>query len=249
MLELATSSLLIVDDDLESIRALEAILKDEGYLICVARSGLQALDAACAWHPDLILLGIGMPEMDGFEVCRRLKAIPEMRQIPIIFLSTRTETERIVKGFELGAVDYVVKPFNAAELMARVRTQVELQRANGQVREAFDSLQEAHRNLRETQQKLLEAEKLKTLLEAAGGAAHEINQPLQAITTRLELMSLQMGADDPRRRELEGALQDTDRISAILTRMGHIRRYSSTPYVLGSRIIDFDAASRDDEGV
>ena len=152
-----------------------------------------------------------------------------------------------MKGFELGAVDYVTKPFNAAELMARVRTQAALQRANAQVREAFDRLQEAHRDLRETQHRLVEAGKLEALLEAAGGAAHEINQPLQAITGRLELMALEMSADDPRRKELEGALQDTERISAILGKMRNVRRYSSTPYVLGSSIIDLDAASRDEE--
>jgi len=247
MLETTNSSLLVADGNPEHIRELETILKDEGYLICVAANGPQALDAASALRPDLIMLDIGLPEMDGFEVCRRLKAIPETRQIPIIFLSTRAATEDVVKGFELGAVDYVTKPYKAAELMARVRTQAELQRANGEVREAYDNLQEAYNNLRETQQKLVEAERYKVLLEAAGGAAHEINQPLQAITSRLELMALDMGADDPVRAELESALQDVQSISAILGKMRQIRRYSSTPYVMGSKIIDFDAASRGDD--
>ena len=92
--------------------------------------------------PDLILLDLMMPEMDGLEVCRRLKADPPTQQIPIIFLTASNEMEHLVKGFEAGAVDYVTKPFNAPELLARVRTHLELKHARERLREMNDEKNE-----------------------------------------------------------------------------------------------------------
>ena len=103
-------------------RSLAAILKEKGYQISVATNGKQALEVMARVQPDLILLDVMMPEMDGFETCRQLKATEQWRQIPVIFLTAKTETADIVQGFELGAVDYVAKPFNAHELLARVNT-------------------------------------------------------------------------------------------------------------------------------
>ena len=117
---------LIVDDKLENIQVLGGVLKKEGYRINVAQSGRKALDAVAAMIPDLILLDIMMPDLDGFETCRRLKTNPDTKGIPVIFLTAKTEVEDIVRGFELGAIDYVTKPFNVPELLARVNTHLEL---------------------------------------------------------------------------------------------------------------------------
>jgi adenylate cyclase len=147
----APSRILVVDDTPANIQSLAAILKDKGYQISVATNGKQALDVLARVQPDLILLDVMMPEMDGFETCRRLKANEQWRQIPVIFLTAKTETADIVQGFELGAVDYVAKPFNAHELLARVNTHLtmdelrrslagknaELARAHELVRRAF----------------------------------------------------------------------------------------------------------------
>ena len=146
-----SSRILVVDDTPANIQALAAILKEKGYQISVATNGKQALDVLARVQPDLILLDVMMPEMDGFETCRQLKAAEQWRQIPVIFLTAKTDTADIVKGFELGAVDYVAKPFNAHELLARVNTHltmdelrrslagknVELARAHELVRRAF----------------------------------------------------------------------------------------------------------------
>src|SRR5213083_2486590 len=146
-----SSRILIVEDTPANIHVLTATLKERGYQISVAPNGRQALDVLARIRPDLILLDVMMPEMDGFETCRRLKASEQWRQIPVIFLTAKTETADIVKGFELGAVDYVGKPFNAHELLARVSTHltvdqlrrslalknVELARAHELVRRAF----------------------------------------------------------------------------------------------------------------
>ena len=97
---------LVVDDTTRNIQVLGTILRQEGYEINVAQNGLQALQMVERVPPDLILLDVMMPQLDGFETCKRLKASEKTKEIPVIFLTAKTETEDIMKGFELGAVDY-----------------------------------------------------------------------------------------------------------------------------------------------
>jgi CheY-like chemotaxis protein len=112
-------TILIVDDTPANIAAALAILKDQ-YRTRVATSGAKALEhAGAADKPDLILLDVTMPDMDGYEVCGRLKADPQTAAIPVVFLTARTEAEDEAKGFELGAVDYIHKPFNPTVVRAR----------------------------------------------------------------------------------------------------------------------------------
>jgi len=118
--------ILAVDDTPASLKLLTDILKAEGYEVRSAISGELALHAAISNPPDLVLLDIRMPEMDGYEVCRRLKAQPATRDVPVIFVSAVMETSEKVKGFEIGAVDFVTKPYQRDELLARVRTHLEL---------------------------------------------------------------------------------------------------------------------------
>jgi PleD family two-component response regulator len=117
---------LIVDDVAKNLQLLGNILKKENYRIAAANNGKQAVAIASDINPDLILLDVMMPEMDGFEACGKLKNIPETKDIPIIFLTAKVETEDMIKGFKAGAVDYVTKPFNSYELLARVKTHLEL---------------------------------------------------------------------------------------------------------------------------
>lgn len=117
---------LIVDDVPENVQVLGNALRDEPYEIAVATCGQDALSFVVADQPDLILLDINMPGMDGFDVCRRLKKMPVAATIPVIFLTARADTEDVVSGFEVGGVDYITKPFKAAELKARVRTHLQL---------------------------------------------------------------------------------------------------------------------------
>src|SRR5882762_3407681 len=118
--------ILIIDDAPANIQTLSSILKERGYQINIATNGRQGLEVLERIRPDLILLDIMMPEIDGFETCRRIKVSAAWREIPIIFLTAKTDTADIVRGFELGAVDYVAKPFNAHELLARVNTHLTL---------------------------------------------------------------------------------------------------------------------------
>jgi adenylate cyclase len=120
------SRILVIEDEPANIQTLSTLLKERGYQINIATNGRQAFEVLERIRPDLILLDIMMPEMDGFETCRRIKASNVWREIPIIFLTAKTDTADIVRGFELGAVDYVAKPFNAHELLARVNTHLTL---------------------------------------------------------------------------------------------------------------------------
>ena len=118
--------ILIVDDTVKNLQILGSVLEQEGFQINIAQNGLEALEVAEKARPDLILLDIIMPDLDGFEVCKRLKADDVLCEIPVIFLTAKVETDDIVKGFEMGAVDYVTKPFQATELLVRVRTHLSI---------------------------------------------------------------------------------------------------------------------------
>jgi DNA-binding response OmpR family regulator len=121
-------AILIVDDSAETLRFLTQILSQQGYQVRPADSGELALASANFAPPDLILLDVRMPDIDGFEVCRRLKESELTRSVPVIFITALVEAEDQVRGFQLGAVDFIVKPFRKEELLARVRTHVELGR-------------------------------------------------------------------------------------------------------------------------
>jgi phosphoserine phosphatase RsbU/P len=125
--------ILVVDDAPVNLQVVSAILKDD-FKVRIATSGAKALDLVkIEPHPDLILLDVTMPEMDGYEVCGILKATPEVRDIPVIFLTGKTETEDETKGFEVGAVDYIHKPFSPAVVKARVHTHLVLREARQQL--------------------------------------------------------------------------------------------------------------------
>ena len=118
--------ILIVDDVPKNVQVLGNYLQQVDCDLAVAMNGHQALNTVSRLKPDLILLDVMMPSMDGHEVCRRLKRNNQTKDIPIIFLSAKSETEDIIKGFELGAVDYIAKPFIGCELLARVKTHLAL---------------------------------------------------------------------------------------------------------------------------
>ena len=120
------AAVLIVDDAPENLAALRKLMVEQGYQTFVATSGERALKIARRVHPDLVLLDVMMPGMDGFETCRQLKANASTARIPVIFMSARTGTDDVVAGFDLGAVDYIAKPLRMAEVGARVRTQLQI---------------------------------------------------------------------------------------------------------------------------
>lgn len=144
----SSSTILIVEDNPKNVQVLGTILMDAKYRVAVATKGSMVFAQLPKLKPDLILLDIMMPEMDGFEICKILKAAPETVEIPIIFLTAKTETDDIVKGFELGAADFITKPFRAKELLARVRTHITLMRLQQNLKRQNQELQEALDNVK-----------------------------------------------------------------------------------------------------
>ncbi|HEY4785580.1 MAG TPA: response regulator, partial [Bacteroidales bacterium] len=118
--------ILIVDDNLKNLEVLTKILKEEGFLISLAQDGGEALDQLNNITPDLILLDIMMPEMNGLEVCRRIKQNDKLKEIPVIFVTAKNQTEDLVEGFKAGGVDYISKPFQRDELLVRIKNHLEL---------------------------------------------------------------------------------------------------------------------------
>jgi signal transduction histidine kinase len=166
------AELLIVDDTLENLRLLSQMLSEEGYRVETASSGARALATAQANPPDLVLLDIRMPEMDGYEVCEGLKADERTRDIPIIFLSALDETYDKVKAFTSGGVDYIIKPFQFEEVLARVEIHIALMNLQRQ-------LQQANRELQK---------RLEELDAFAHTVAHDLKNPLTRIIGYAELL-------------------------------------------------------------
>jgi class 3 adenylate cyclase len=132
--------ILVVDDNSMNRVMLARRLEGEGHAVSLAAHGREALELLHAQAFDLVLLDIVMPEMDGFEACRQLKADPDLADIPVIFLTASNDAESVVRGFELGAVDYITKPFYAAELLSRVRTHLQLRAARLKLADLADKL-------------------------------------------------------------------------------------------------------------
>ena len=136
-------NVIIVDDTPANLQLLTGMLKERGYKVRPVPSGKLALQAAKNDPPDLILLDIMMPEMDGYEVCERLKADDKLKEISVIFISALNETMDKVRAFSVGGVDYVTKPFQFEEVNARVSTHLELQRQRRKLKENYEQLTQA----------------------------------------------------------------------------------------------------------
>jgi len=188
--------ILIVDDTPYNLKVLSQSLREIGWKVAMAPSGEAALRQARCLTPALILLDIMMPDMDGFETCQKFKADPTMMHIPIIFMTALSDTVDKVKGLSLGAVDYITKPFQPEEVLARVSLHYQLRSLTQQlethnecleqrVEKQTAKLQQSLRDLKETQLQLVQREKMATLGQLTAGIAHEINNPIGFIDGNL----------------------------------------------------------------
>jgi DNA-binding response OmpR family regulator len=217
MTETRTASIMVVDDQPVNLKLLEDMMKDQGYAIRSFPRGRLALASAAQCPPDLILLDINMPEMNGFEVCRRLKADPRLARIPIIFLSALNETGDKIKALRSGGVDYVTKPFQLAEVQARVETHLELHCLQRALERHNRDLEEL---VRKRARELVEAHaRLKILDQSKSDflrlICHEFRTPLNGLLGLTELIWGESGSEwDANLRK--GYELSRERILAIL---------------------------------
>lgn len=173
---------LIVDDTPDNLRVLSMVLTRQGYGVRKALDGAMALVSAQAFPPDLILLDIKMPKIDGYEVCQQLRNNPQTSRIPVIFISALDDVADKVKAFDAGGVDYITKPFHAAEVLARVENQLRLQRLQHRLMQQNEELARSNRELE----------------QFASVVSHDLQQPLQSIVgfAKLVLLSYRGNLDD-----------------------------------------------------
>lgn len=195
-------TILIVDDNPQNLKALEAYLRAQGFKTLIASKGELALQRVQYVRPDLILLDILMPGIDGFETCCRLKADTSTKDIPVIFMTALSETDDKLRGFQVGGVDYLTKPIQQEEVLARIYTHLSIQglqrqlreqneqlkertsaliRANEQLRYEITERKKAEETLREAQEEIIKLEKEALEIQMAGGFAHEMRNALTGI--------------------------------------------------------------------
>jgi two-component system sensor histidine kinase/response regulator len=193
-------SIVIVDDTPENLRLLAQILSEQGYRVRSAPNGERALATVQKERPDLILLDIVMPDMDGYEVCRQLKADPARRDIPVIFISALNEIFDKVTAFSIGAVDFITKPFQVEEVLARVRTHLALEDMRQRLHEQNQLLQEQNYEL-----------------EAfAHTVAHDLKNPLSVMGGALQLIRLDSVLPEKTQATLDLALNSAHKMDSII---------------------------------
>jgi len=214
---------LIVDDNPQNIQLAAGHLQVNGINVAFARSGAQALRAMAEESFDLLLFDVMMPEMDGFELCRKVKEMPQYREVPVIFLTARSDNESIVKGFQVGAVDYIAKPFFGPELVSRVATHLRL-------RSLLTSLEEINARLNVD---LLQAMRREDELSEARESLVRFNRklhrqamhdPLTGLANRRQIMAIAEYEHSRLARsndELGVVICDLDHFKRINDQMGH----------------------------
>lgn len=189
-------TILVIDDSPTNLQVLHTTLVNAGYEVIVEMDGNSGIEQVKNNPPDLILLDVMMPGIDGFETCRRLQANPSTQEIPIIFITALSDSVEKVKGLSLGAVDYITKPFNQKEVLARIKLHLKLRQLNleldeqkqqleQRVKERTAELSQALEELKKTQLQLVQTEKISFLGQLVTGVAHEVNNPVGFISTNL----------------------------------------------------------------
>jgi two-component system cell cycle sensor histidine kinase/response regulator CckA len=229
---------LIVDDELDNLRLLSQLLSGRGYSVRAAKTGIEALSSIQSAPPDLVLLDIRLPDISGYEVCAQLKSSEATRDLPVLFLSALKETDEILRGFAVGAVDYIAKPFQAEEVLARVKINVEMKQIRAIIEQNAVDLQFANdqiqielaeRKRAEVEKVELEAQnrqlqKADSLGRMAGAIAHHFNNQLYAVMGNLEIamddLPLGVNSNESLVSAMQAARKAADVSRLMLTYLG-----------------------------
>lgn len=224
---------LLVDDVPQNIQILHQILDMGEYSFAIATNGKETLQMVKKKLPDLILLDIMLGDIDGFEVCEQLKKDPGTAPVPIIFLTAKVGLEDKVKGFKLGAVDYITKPFEDAEVVARVHTHIQLKKSidiikeyNQQLRESFGEMQKSYRELMESQEELVEREKKSAVKALSANATHEMNQPLTVIQGYLDMLIESLDMDSLNHMQKKYLTRIQEGLNKLISIIARFTKYS-----------------------
>lgn len=199
---------MVVDDTLANLRLLVNLLTANGYKVRAASNGKLAVTSVQLSAPDLILLDILMPELNGYEVCKQLKADAQTKDIPIIFMSAINDVFDKVKAFEVGGIDYITKPFQVEEVLVRVNIHLENRSLQKTLQEKNNMLAKTLEELKAAQNHLIQSEKMAALGQLVAGVAHEVNTPLGAIQASSSNIS----------KALEGSLNNLPKVFQILSK-------------------------------
>lgn len=211
-IDIKGARVLLVDDTPENLKVLRQTLEAEGFDILVATSGEQALKVVSGNPPDLVLLDVMMPGLDGFETCRRMKADAATSAIPVIFVTARAEEDAVMKGFDVGGIDYVVKPFNHHEVIARVTTHVEREKLR-------QAVEQQNTELRETNTRLKEE------MEARQRVSAERNH----LADHLSMVS----TTEAKRWGIDGFVGQSQTVREITEAVGRVRGVETTVLITG----------------
>jgi CheY-like chemotaxis protein len=220
--EKSEMTILVVDDNPVNVKIIEILLGKNGYRTASTMKGNECIETAKKLKPELILLDIGMPGISGIEVCRVLKQEDTTSDIPVIFVTASTDDETLNNAFESGGTDYVRKPVNKIELLARIKS-------------ALDR--------KKLMEKNLEEKKFRGVLEMAGAICHEFNQPLQVISGYSELLLMDISRDSPLYSKFKIIKDQIIRMGKITNKLMGITRYKTKSYLDTTEIIDIDKAS------
>lgn len=206
---------LVVDDTPANLGLVVECLEGNNLRVAVARDGMEALRRAELVQPDLILLDVMMHGLDGFETCRKLKAMERTRDIPVIFMTSLTRTEDKITGFRAGAVDYITKPLQVEEVAARVNTHLKLRALQKMQEQQNIQLQKEVKTREQAEEALIEV--INGMRNVSNAIAHDLRTPLTELRSRLEVLTftLRRQGNDEFLPELEVALTDVDRVINI----------------------------------
>ncbi|HNC23996.1 MAG TPA: response regulator, partial [Opitutaceae bacterium] len=215
----ATPTILVVDDQPINVQLLKRKLERENMRVVAAYNGLEALELVRKEKPDLILLDVMMPDMDGIEVCQRLQASEDTKAIPVIFVTARTSKEGKIEGLNVGAVDYITKPIDLDETLARVQTQLRFVAIN--------------REMIELQRRLVDARRASTIGAVTQGIAHNLNNLLGVVMGHLDLIKAYYDKPDQVKKNVQHVEDAVGRIVSIIKQLSLLLVKTNPPVAKG----------------